>query len=323
MQNDSAKVSVIVLTYKKFDRIKDNIDSILRQTYKNYEIIISDDGSPNFDKAFIEDIIKKQDLGEKFSIINREKNVGTVKNFNDAVKAASGDIIVPLAQDDRFYDENALSNIVNAFMDPRINLCLGLRAIRQTGDVLPNSVQIKIMHEGSLKKLWFRNACGNLYFGSALSYRKAFLRDIGYFDDNYVLLEDYPLAMNCIEMGEAIYVIEKPIIEYSTDGMSHGKNISQIMKKDYYRMHERNYQYADNLLKSKICKRYLLYRMKASSSPCNRFEKYSNIIVDVIVVRSLIQAALTKKQILDCRFDILWKFEMLATKIDTILSGKS
>lgn len=41
-------VSVIVLSYKNIKGIYDTVDSILKQDYDNIEIVISDDGTPNF-----------------------------------------------------------------------------------------------------------------------------------------------------------------------------------------------------------------------------------------------------------------------------------
>ena len=42
--------TVVVLTYKQFDNLQRNLNSIFIQTYDNIEIIISDDGSQNFQK---------------------------------------------------------------------------------------------------------------------------------------------------------------------------------------------------------------------------------------------------------------------------------
>ena len=43
-------VTIILMTYKKFDNIFKALDSVFCQTYSNIELIVTDDGSPNFPK---------------------------------------------------------------------------------------------------------------------------------------------------------------------------------------------------------------------------------------------------------------------------------
>ena len=318
MRENTFKASIIVLTYQNFDNLRNNIESILKQTYSNYEVIISDDGSQSFDRDYIESLYKENDYRDKFSIITREHNVGTVRNFNAAVKASAGDIIIPLSQDDRFYNENVLSDIIDAFSSPAVNICLGLRVIEGTDHILPNRTQIKIMQGASQKKLWFRNACNNLYYGSALYYRKDYLQNAGLFDESYRLLEDYPFVMNCIEREEKIHIINAPTIFYSANGVSSGKKktkISQIMNNDFFQMYERNYLHSIERINSSVCRKYLLNRMRSKDEHSSRLSRYSNIILDAILVLTKIEAAHTKEQISDCRFSMLWKLEKLVTKI--------
>jgi glycosyltransferase involved in cell wall biosynthesis len=52
-------VTVNMLTYKKLDYLEAALNSVFVQDYQNIEIIISDDGSPNFYKEYIENIINK------------------------------------------------------------------------------------------------------------------------------------------------------------------------------------------------------------------------------------------------------------------------
>ena len=319
------RISIIVLTYKRFDNLNRNIESILKQTYEEYEVIISDDGSPNFNREYIESHYKGRNSEHKFSIIARKNNVGTVKNFNEAVKSSIGDIIVPLSQDDFFCDENALAKIANAFCDSGVNVCLGLRVLQGTDYTLPSSTHIKIMQDGDRKKLWFRNACGNLYFGAALYYRKDYLQKVGFFDEQYTLLEDYPFVMNCLEKGERIYLINAPTICYSMDGVS-GRNKGTItpktMRNDFFRMYRRNYLSSKEKINSRVCKDYLLFRMRTRDESCSRFKRYSNLVIDIILVLAFFHARFAKKHVIDSRFAILWEFEELATKMNTI-SGRS
>lgn len=52
-------VTVVTLSYKKFDYIFHAIDSVLSQTYPYIEYIIADDGSPNFPMDEIEEYVRK------------------------------------------------------------------------------------------------------------------------------------------------------------------------------------------------------------------------------------------------------------------------
>lgn len=319
MRENTLKASIIVLTYRNFDNIRNNIESILKQTYMNYEVLISDDGSPNFDRDYVESLYQNSNCSDRFSIITRDHNVGTVRNFNAAIEAATGDIIIPLAQDDFFYSENVLSVIIDAFSSHEVNICLGLRVNKGTNLVLPNKTQIKIMQDASQKKLWFRNACNNLYYGSALYYRKDYLQNVGLFDESYILLEDYPFVMDCIEKGETIQIINTPTILYSENGISHTKKqtkSSEIMNKDFLQLFERNYLCSRERMNSSICRKYLLYRLHRREKGGVLLSRYSkNIILDLVLALAKLEALCTKKQIIDCRFSILWKFEELATKI--------
>ena len=108
-------VSVVTLTYKKFEYIYDAIDSVLSQKYPCIEYIISDDGSCNFPQKEIEEYISRHKRKNilKFCVMSSEKNNGTVKNINRAYRFASGDILIPLSADDIFYSDNVVDKIVS------------------------------------------------------------------------------------------------------------------------------------------------------------------------------------------------------------------
>ena len=78
--NEENLVTVVVLTFRRFDNLENNINSILSQSYRNIEVIISDDGSENFDELKIKSLFS-ENKNMKFHIIHSKKNFGTVKNL--------------------------------------------------------------------------------------------------------------------------------------------------------------------------------------------------------------------------------------------------
>ena len=71
------KVDILVATYNGEKYIKEQIDSILNQTYQNIQILISDDCS----KDGTREILKQYEEKEKIKVFYQEKNLGYVKNF--------------------------------------------------------------------------------------------------------------------------------------------------------------------------------------------------------------------------------------------------
>ena len=103
-------VTSIVICYKKFDYLYEAISSILNQDYPFIQLIISDDASGNFPESEIREYIeknKKKNIIETKIIVN-EKNLGTVRNLNNAQKAGSGEYYIGLSGDDVFYNNNTM-----------------------------------------------------------------------------------------------------------------------------------------------------------------------------------------------------------------------
>ncbi|MEM1408718.1 MAG: glycosyltransferase family A protein [Bacteroidota bacterium] len=90
-------VTVICLCYNHSSYVIDAIDSVLRQTYSNIELIVVDDGSED-DSQFV--IRQKCDLTPEIRFIDLEANIGNCKAFNMALSYAHGEYIIDLAADD-------------------------------------------------------------------------------------------------------------------------------------------------------------------------------------------------------------------------------
>ena len=214
------RFSIIVMTYKKFDNLEKNLNSIANQIFQDYEIILSDDGSDNFDKKVILQIASRLGICEKLIIKSHKKNMGSVRNYNLAITASKGDIIVPLSQDDEFVDANALLDLNSFFEDPSLKICFGKR-ITKRGEVSPNELQFHVLDEEPGKAL-LNLAYRNFIYGATLYFRRELWADLNGFDERCRLLEDYPFAIKLLSNNIKIYPFNRIMIRYDENGVSNG-----------------------------------------------------------------------------------------------------
>ena len=129
------KFSVIVPVYNCEDSLPRCIESILYQTYPDWELILVDDGSTDGSFALCGAYAKKDG---RITVIHQE-NAGQGPARNNGMKAAIGDYVVFCDADD-FYEKDALEIFANAAQDKMPDLIVGgYRKIRLTdnGSVIP------------------------------------------------------------------------------------------------------------------------------------------------------------------------------------------
>ena len=99
---EKEKVSIIVPMYNAEKFIGKTIESVLAQTYQNWEMLIMNDVSTDNSLAIVSVYAKKD---ERIKIVNTEKNVGVVKGRNFLIDLASGKYIAFLDADDYWHNE--------------------------------------------------------------------------------------------------------------------------------------------------------------------------------------------------------------------------
>jgi GalNAc5-diNAcBac-PP-undecaprenol beta-1,3-glucosyltransferase len=111
-------VSIIMRSYNRADTIKRTIDSVIAQDFKNFELIVIDDGST--DKS-VE--ISSSFKDSRIRIIRHEKNKGNAAALNTGLDNIHGEWFTLLDSDDEMVVPNALSTLLNLpkEIDPLIN----------------------------------------------------------------------------------------------------------------------------------------------------------------------------------------------------------
>ena len=236
-------VTVFTLTYRKFDNIFANIDSVLSQTYGNIELIISDDGSGNFPEHEIRNYIeqhKNANIRNVIVIANKE-NVGIVKHSNNVFKRGHGEVFVPLAQDDLFYSSDAVDRIMQRFIDQPFNVLVTSRyGVNEKGEFKrfwPHVKARSVIEKMTVREMFCALTEGrtlDFASGSVMCYNASFFREMGAFDEKYRLWEDCPFLHKCLLLGYKIDTAYDIVsIRYEqTDGISNLSSSSSIMKKD-------------------------------------------------------------------------------------------
>lgn len=104
------KISVCIPTYNGATYLSDCLDSVVKQTFQNMEILVVDDGSSDESVAIAQRYVR---VDRRVRVIANKRHVGLVENWNRCVDLANGEWIKFVFQDDRI-EPSCISRMVNA-----------------------------------------------------------------------------------------------------------------------------------------------------------------------------------------------------------------
>lgn len=113
---EDKKVSVIIPLYNQGQYLDECVDSVLRQTYQNFEIIIVDDCST--DESY-KVALKQKEKSDKIKVFKHKVNKKLPATRNTAIKNATGEYILPLDSDDKIHPDmlKELVQVMNSGYD--------------------------------------------------------------------------------------------------------------------------------------------------------------------------------------------------------------
>jgi len=206
MINQAPKVSVILPTYNRVHLIGRAIQSILNQTYQDFEIIIIDDGSKDDTEKIIRGF---QEKDKRIKYIRFEENKGAAAARNAGIKMSKGEYITFQDSDDEWVIDK-LEKQMKIIETSSENIVVYCGFWRIDGDEKTYIPDIKISNrEGNIhKELLKRNFIGT----PSILLLKKNLEKIGMFDENLSRLQDWDLVIrlsryyNFILIDEPLYI---------------------------------------------------------------------------------------------------------------------
>ena len=192
-------VSVIIPTYNRGWILREAIDSVLAQTYDNFELIVVNDGSTDDTNNILA-------AYEAITVIE-QPNQGVSAARNNGVAHANGTFIAFLDSDDVWLPQKLAVQMDFFRKNPEAFICqtqeTWVRNGRRVNSGKRHQKQSGMFFERSLE------LC--LVSPSAVMMRKAFFEKMGGFDESLPACEDYDLWLR-INARHPIYLIDRPLI---------------------------------------------------------------------------------------------------------------
>lgn len=247
---ENTLVSVVIITFNSKEHVLEALESVKAQTYKNIELIISDDGSTDETVEIIKNwLLDNNERFSNYKFILSDKNTGITANLNRGVRATSGEYIKLMASDDLLM-ENCVEDLLKFVKKNNLLFCFSR--------VMPFSVTMGkkqldniISDEKSNFDYFFNKTQKGQYHALLLSttpkstiigafYSKSMFELIGFFDENYEMMEDYPLAINLSKKGYRFDLLDKYTSRYRIRDIQNDKENETFKKSRRFIAHYNN-----------------------------------------------------------------------------------
>lgn len=196
------KVSIIIPVYKTEAYIAECLDSVLAQTYQDYEVICVDDESP--DNAL--DIVKEYAKRDSRISFVSQKNKGLPGARNTGIKNSKGEYILPLDSDD-VLEKNCLKRLVEALDNNAADVV--------TPYIFSFTTDVKDYYQVLAAKPTAANESQANYLCPASLYKKELFNKYGGYDESFTYgHEDWDFWLRFIQDGKTIKRIEKAFFFY-------------------------------------------------------------------------------------------------------------
>lgn len=213
------KVSVIIPTYNRAELLPETIGSILAQTFRDFEIIVVDDGSTDNTKEVVES------FNSPSIRYIYQANLGVSAARTTGIKASSGEYIAFLDSDDIWLPENLELKVKRLDSHPEVALVCSDAYVfdDKTGANLGRFWRDKPFHywinpqkasEQPLKEMLSRGC----FIGPPLALvRRLAFANVGYFDESLPTFEDWDIFIRIIQRFP-IEIIDTPLVRIRQHG---------------------------------------------------------------------------------------------------------
>lgn len=229
-------ISILVVTYNSSEFIEETLESIKNQTYKNLELIITDDCSNDNTIEICKLWIKNNpNRFIKTELVTTSINTGIPANCNRGLKKCSGEWIKMVAGDDLLLP-TAINDYISS-IDKEDNI---VYSKIQAFTVIDNNKKLlNIAPEANRLPLFKLTAkeqnkvmCQMFFPGCSPSIfiKNQMLKDLNYYEEKYKYIDDWSFCFRATKQGYKLNFIDKITVLYRI----HSNNISRNKKNNFF-----------------------------------------------------------------------------------------
>lgn len=218
-------VSVVLPTYNRSKWLSQSIDSILKQTYRNLELIIVDDASTDSTPELIMSFASRD---PRIRIISHKSNKKLPQSLNDGFAIANGDYFT-WTSDDNWYEPTAIEEMVTALTNSKYDMVIA--------DI--NKYQDEEFIEVYKTDCSVESLSNANTIGACFLYTQKIAKKVGEYNVNKFLVEDYDYWLRVLLIGK-IKHLDKVLYNYRC----HSSSLTSTRQNDV--------KYADILLKREL-----------------------------------------------------------------------
>jgi len=228
------EITVIIPTYNNANFIAAAIDSVLEQTFQNFELIIVDDGSTDSTQQIVEKYVKCE---SRITYIYQDNSGGAARPKNIGIKHAKGIYIAILDADDIWLPSKLEKQMRLIKKSPAKVGIIGCSYFLKQDEVVNGKVYVN-MYSDQLRNILLRDYLGP---GSSMIYKKSVFDAVGLFDENLRTSQDWEMRIRILQSYH-VAIVNEPLVTYRL----HENNISKVS----VAVRDNDYKYIFNKYKS-------------------------------------------------------------------------
>jgi glycosyltransferase involved in cell wall biosynthesis len=216
-----SKITVCIPTYNRANYLVESVNSVLSQTYKDFELIICDDGSTDETPTVV-----SQWHDSRIRYIRHAQNIGRSKNMRSGFDAAQGNYFIKFDDDDALTPELLEKTVAVLDEEPTVDfVCTNHWVIDKNGNRVESATKENAakwgkdkLKQGIIPDLMRQTfQYQSLQVGSTL-FRRACLQDVDYMRPEADGCEDFDLLVRLAIAGKQGYFLPEYLMEYRFHG---------------------------------------------------------------------------------------------------------
>lgn len=228
------KISVVMSVYNARKYLSEAMDSILGQTYTDFELIVIDDRSTDGSGALLWEYAQKD---SRVTVLENQENMGLTKSLNRGLAVAQGEYIARMDADDISVPDRFEKQV--AFLDSHPDYsfvsCIG-RYIDEDG----KEEQLRLFPETN-EEIYAMMHKVDAVMHPGVMFRRADIAKIGNYCEDFRVVQDYDLWFRGMAAGYKFYNIQEPLVLFRRNDSYNTRKSKEYRLVDY-RVRKKGYK---------------------------------------------------------------------------------